>query len=88
MRLTGPNEVLEARLEIRLSVEEAAQLVDVQPAEWLGWESPVWSEQYEQISYAGWKAFLIKTHELRPEGSKYRVREVVLEQEAARQSLE
>lgn len=74
MILTGPDEVLEARLEVRLSPEEAAKLVGVELAVWNGWESPIWSEQYDLISYVAWRRFLILTHDLREKDSKYRAR--------------
>ena len=78
MRMTSPNEVRQARLELQMSQEEAAQIVDVPESKWQQWETHPMFSSYELISFADWKSFLIQTHKLRPTDSIWRVREILL----------
>ena len=75
MRMTWPNEVREARLELLMSQEEAAQIVNVPESKWQQWETNPMFSSYELISFDDWKSFLIGTHKLRPKNSRWRVRE-------------
>jgi len=84
MHLTSPDEVREARLELLMSQEEAAQIVGVPESTWQQWETHPMFSSYELISFAEWKSFLIQTHKLRPADSIWRVREVVLKREQSR----
>ena len=75
MIIPSPTDIREARLELMLSQEEAAQIVDVSESTWQQWETNPMFSSYEEISFHAWKSFLIQTHKLRPADSIWRVRD-------------
>jgi transcriptional regulator with XRE-family HTH domain len=66
-----PEEIRDARLELRLTQEEAAQIAGASEAEWDKWESPTWSDQYRLINGAAWDLFLKATNKKRPKDSRF-----------------
>lgn len=78
MHLTSPDEVREARLELLMAHEEAAQIVGVPESKWQQWETHPMFSSYELISFDEWKSFLIQTHKLRPKDGIWRVRQRIL----------
>ena len=75
LHIPHPNEIREARLEIRLTQEEAAQIAGVSESDWEKWESPTWSDQYCEPYSVAWNKFLHATAESREQGSKFRFAE-------------
>ncbi len=75
LHIPFPDEIREARLEIRLTQEEAAQIAGVSESDWEKWESPTWSDQYCEPYGVAWNKFLRATAELRERGSKFRFAE-------------
>ena len=75
MHIPGLNDVRQARLELLMSQEEAAQIVNVSESKWQQWETNPMFSSYEEISFRAWKEFLVETHKLRPTDSIWRVRE-------------
>jgi len=79
MHMPGPDDVREARLELLMSQEEAAQIVDVPESTWQQWETDPMFSSYREISFEEWKSFLIQTHKLRSADSIWRVRKKFLD---------
>ena len=75
LHIPHPDEIREARLEIKLTQEEAAQIAGVSESDWEKWESPTWSDQYCEPYSVAWNKFLRATAELRERGSKFRFAE-------------
>ena len=71
MILPTPEEIRDARLELRISLEEAAQVAGASESDWEMWESPTWSDQYRLINGAAWETFLRETNSKRSKDSRY-----------------
>lgn len=74
MHIPHPHDIREARLELKLSQAEAAQVVGVSEETWLRWETDPMFTSYEEINGAAWDTFLLATSESRPAGSRFTMR--------------
>lgn len=71
MILPTPDEIRRAREEVGLTERQAAKLVHVSPNAWQQYEMPATTQEYLLIPGAAWELFLLRTEQLRPDGSGF-----------------